>query len=177
MTRRRLRPRSIASIVVVLLLSWLAREFGFAPDRLPGSSGVASAPSARSTPSAPSAPSDRPTPSPQWESGSERVAQAFAARESGVVVTVEGTVDRVLVDDRDGSRHQRLLMRLADGATVLVAHNIDLAERVPVKVGERLRVRGQYEWNERGGVLHWTHRDPRGDHPAGWIEHAGQRFE
>lgn len=176
MTRRRLRPRSIASIVVVLLLSWLAREFGFTPDRPSGSWGTPSAPSARSTPSATSDPSSRPN-SPHGTSGSERVAQAFAAHESGVVVTVEGTVDRVLADDRDESRHQRLLLRLADGATVLVAHNIELAERVPVKVGERLRLRGQYEWNERGGVLHWTHRDPRGDHPAGWIEHAGRRFE
>ena len=55
--------------------------------------------------------------------------------------------------------------------TVLVAHNIDLAPRVPLKTKEDIEIFGQYEWNEKGGVIHWTHRDPQGTHAAGWIKY------
>jgi hypothetical protein len=55
---------------------------------------------------------------------------------------------------------------------VLVAHNIDLAERVPLRQNARLRLRGRYEWNERGGVIHWTHHDPDGLGPGGWVQHG-----
>lgn len=93
------------------------------------------------------------------------------------MVTVDARVEKRLPDDREGSRHQRFLIELANGQTLLVAHNIDLAERIPLREGDRVRVRGQYEWNERGGVLHWTHHDPDGDHPGGWIESNGRRVE
>lgn len=111
------------------------------------------------------------------EPGAERIARAFAARESGFMVTVEGEVEKLLPDDRDGSRHQHFLVRLAEGPTLLVAHNIDLAERATLEAGDWLRLRGQYEWNDRGGVLHWTHHSPDGDHPSGWIEVGGRRIE
>ena len=61
--------------------------------------------------------------------------------------------------------------------TVLVAHNLDLAPRVPLTVGDSVELRGEYEWNDRGGVLHWTHRDPGGRHDAGWIRHAGRLYQ
>ncbi len=34
-----------------------------------------------------------------------------------------------------------------------------------------------FDWNEKGGVLHWTHRDPNGSHVAGWLQHQGQRYQ
>jgi hypothetical protein len=58
------------------------------------------------------------------------VAAAFRDQSSGVQVSGEGVVDRVLSDDVDGSRHQRFILRLASGQTLLVAHNIDLAPRI-----------------------------------------------
>ena len=41
-----------------------------------------------------------------------------------------GHVVRVLADDRQGARHQRFIVRLASGQTLLIAHNIDVAPRV-----------------------------------------------
>lgn len=108
----------------------------------------------------------------------QAVAAAIAARQSDIAISGEGEVIKLLADDRSGSRHQRFLLRLASGATLLVAHNIDLAPRLDsLQVGDILRFAGEYEWNERGGVLHWTHRDPRGKHPGGWLELAGRRYE
>ncbi len=90
----------------------------------------------------------------------------------------EGVVSRVLADDNEGSRHQRFILRLASGQTVLIAHNIDLAPRIPgLKSGDSVRFYGEFEWNDRGGVIHWTHHDPQNRHPHGWLEHQGQRYE
>ena len=95
----------------------------------------------------------------------------------GQMLRLDATVLRVLRDDNDGSRHQRFLVRTTDGASILVAHNIDLAPRVPDLVGgDPITLFGQFECNERGGVLHWTHRAPRGDHAEGWIDYRGRRY-
>lgn len=108
--------------------------------------------------------------------GEQRVAQLFETRRSGEIVDLAGTVQAVLPDDNDGSRHQRFILRLSTGQTLLVAHNIDLAPRVPAGEGDRIQLRGEYEWNAQGGVLHWTHDDPAGRHVDGWIEFDGQRY-
>src|SRR5436190_23795432 len=57
----------------------------------------------------------------------------------------------------------------------LVAHNIDLAERVELlRKGNLVEFSGEFEWNPQGGVIHWTHRDPQGRHADGWIKHNGK---
>ena len=104
------------------------------------------------------------------------VERLYADERSNVFVELEGTVSRVLADDLQGSRHQRFIVKLASGHTVLVSHNIDLAERVPLNRGERVEVRGEYEWNDRGGVVHWTHHDPQGRKSGGWIRHRGEEY-
>ncbi len=106
------------------------------------------------------------------------VAAAFRDQSSGVQVSGEGVVDRVLSDDVDGSRHQRFILRLASGQTLLVAHNIDLAPRISsLESGDAVAFSGVYEWNAKGGVVHWTHRDPSGQHQAGWLKRNGQTFQ
>lgn len=105
------------------------------------------------------------------------IAVAFAEHRSGFMTEASGTVEKILPDDREGSRHQRFVVRLESDHSVLIAHNIDLAERVPIKRGERVRFRGQYEWNDLGGVVHWTHRDPEGRHDEGWIEYRDERYQ
>ncbi len=111
----------------------------------------------------------RPTTEWQPTGAAGQVTEAFQGRQSDVVVETAGRVERVLADDRDGSRHQRFVVRVDGQMTVLVAHNIDLAPRVPVVVGDSVELRGEYEWNAQGGVIHWTHHDPNGRRPGGWI--------
>ena len=104
------------------------------------------------------------------------ILEAFRERRSGFVVESLGVVDMLLPDDTKGDRHQRFILRLASGHTLLVSHNIDLAPRVPLAVGDTVYLSGQYEWNEQGGVIHWTHRDLLRRRPGGWIEHHGIRY-
>lgn len=108
--------------------------------------------------------------------GAAAIADAFRTQERGVWVEAEGEVDRVLPDDREGSPHQRFILRLNDGQTVLIAHNLELATRFPVERGQRVAFRGEYEWNPRGGVVHWTHDDPRGRHTGGWLRVSGRTY-
>jgi len=105
-------------------------------------------------------------------------AAVFGLPEDGTMVESVGIVGRVLEDDNDGSRHQRFILKLNNGQTLLVAHNIDLAPRIEnIQRGDKIRFRGQYEMNDRGGVIHWTHRDPQGEHSAGWLEREDKRYE
>lgn len=108
------------------------------------------------------------------------IGKLYREKRSDVMVEAGGTVARVLPDDNEtsdgSSRHQRFIVRLPTGDTVLVAHNIDLAPRVPLKEGDPIRFRGEYEWTERGGVVHWTHADPRNRRADGWVRHAGQTY-
>jgi hypothetical protein len=93
-------------------------------------------------------------------------------------VSGAGTVVRILPDDDSGSRHQRFLLRLPSGATLLVAHNIDIAPRVhPLHVGDTVEYKGEFVPNPKGGVVHWTHHDPDGRHPSGWLRHDGRTFQ
>jgi hypothetical protein len=108
----------------------------------------------------------------------QALVAAFENRRSNVQVQGSGQVTKVLADDNDGSRHQRFIVRLDSGQTVLIAHNIDLANRVAsLSTGDRIEFYGEYEWNAKGGVIHWTHRDPQHRHVDGWIKHNGRTYQ
>jgi len=105
-------------------------------------------------------------------------ADAFSTNKSNIQVLQKGEIITLLADDTDGDRHQRMIVRLANNQTLLIAHNIDIGARVPAPVkGNELRFYGVYEWNSEGGVVHWTHKDPSGDHVDGWLEYDGKRYE
>jgi hypothetical protein len=106
------------------------------------------------------------------------IGRAFKSGASNIQVEGEGTVTRILTDDLNGRRHQRFIVSLASGQTLLVAHNIDIAPRIAgLKEGDSVRFNGEYVWNEKGGVIHWTHHDPEGRHVAGWVKHNGKTFK
>jgi hypothetical protein len=111
-------------------------------------------------------------------SGDSSISRAFKDKKSNVQVEGEGVVIRLLSDDLDGSRHQRFILRLASGQTLLISHNIDIAPRVAnLQKGDKVSFYGEYEWNEKGGMIHWTHRDPKRRHASGWIRFNGRVYQ
>jgi hypothetical protein len=120
------------------------------------------------------------------EAGSQgTAATAVAEREpdltreaSGSTLRVTGRVQRLLADDRDGSPHQRFIIVTDSGISLLIAHNIALAPRLEgLAIGAAVEVQGDYEWNDKGGLIHWTHKDPQGKHIAGYIDWRGRRYQ
>lgn len=103
---------------------------------------------------------------------------AFENKISNVRIGGSGEVIKILPDDTQESRHQRFIIRLKSGQTVLIAHNIDLAPRVnSLMVGDHIIFYGEYEWNSKGGVVHWTHHDPKGRRKGGWLNHGGKIYQ
>ncbi len=96
--------------------------------------------------------------------------------DSGTWIEGSGVVRRLLSDDDDGDRHQRIILSVHNGRTVLVAHNIDIADRVPLGIGDRIRFRGMYEWNDLGGLVHWTHEDPHNVEAGGYIRYRTRHY-
>ncbi len=115
---------------------------------------------------------------PSGPNSDQAFADAYQNWTSDIQLEGSGTVVAVLPDDLQGSRHQRFIVELASGQTIMIAHNIDLAPKITsLTKGDNVSFYGEYEWNDRGGVIHWTHDDPRGSHPDGWIKHAGRIYQ
>jgi hypothetical protein len=104
------------------------------------------------------------------------LAQAFQTKKSHLFVEGSGVVKKLLAEDNKGARHQKFLVSIGPEQTLLFAHNIDLAPSVPVAVGNTIQFRGEYIYNPKGGVLHWTHRDPQAKTEGGWIKLNGQLY-
>ncbi|CED57010.1 DUF3465 domain-containing protein [Aliivibrio wodanis] len=112
------------------------------------------------------------------QANDSQLKQAFENHQSDLQIKGQGKVVHILPDDNKGSRHQRFLLKLDNQQTLLVAHNIDLAPRIPnLNVGDNVQFYGEYEWNKKGGVIHWTHKDPRNRHVHGWLKHNGRVYE
>jgi hypothetical protein len=116
----------------------------------------------------------------QWTSivQASSLKSAYENHQSNVQVKGSGTVIRILKDDNKGSRHQKFILKISSGQTILIAHNIDLAPRInSISNGDVIQFYGEYEWNNKGGVIHWTHRDPNGHHVGGWLKHNGSTYQ
>jgi hypothetical protein len=125
-----------------------------------------------------STPGDAGNGDPAPGEGDAALASAFEDQAHDLQVQGSGTVVKVLPDDIEGGRHQRFVIRLESGQTLLVAHNIDVAPRVEgLSAGDTVAFNGIYEWNPEGGTIHWTHKDPNGNHAPGWLRLDGRTYQ
>ena len=165
--------KKLLSIVVVLVLAALGLI------KLPGQEEQGSAPTTLEQSDRSNAPSIAvPKPAGPPARHATPTTRRLGRADADTQVAGTGVVVKVLPDDNDGSRHQKFILKLETGQTVLVAHNIDLAPRIPgLERGDRVGFHGEYEWNDRGGVVHWTHHDPGGRRAGGWIRHRGTVYK
>lgn len=107
-----------------------------------------------------------------------KLARAFSQGHTEFFIRVKATIRASLPTDYDGIRHQKFLVELSTGQTLLIAHNIDLASPVRrLRVGEKILIYGEYIWNAEGGLLHRTHDDPDFLLPHGWIRYQGRKYQ
>lgn len=178
-TKSKLSPaRIILSIVILLVAAYFGVDLTNSSDGTPAAETNTTAQQVRQSQSPTST---DPNPSQSIAESQRDLVSLGKSKRSGQMVEFRARVVKLLDDDNDGSRHQRFLLAVdyepSPTDSVLVAHNIDLAPRVPIEEGSVIRIYGQYEWNDRGGVVHWTHHDPGGRHAEGWIELDGQRYD
>ncbi|GIL18850.1 MAG: hypothetical protein BroJett040_26010 [Oligoflexia bacterium] len=95
---------------------------------------------------------------------------AYFIQGKGVVVS------RILPDDNSGLRHQRWYVRLSNGKEMFAVYNMDITRRVPVQVGQKMNMGGEFKWTHQGPLLHWLHEDPRNKRPHGYVDVNGQRY-
>lgn len=105
------------------------------------------------------------------------VAAAQNGHQSHVQVTCTLPVKRMLRPDEKGEKHEKFLLQLSNGSTILVAHNVSRAPSVPISAGDIVTVHGEYIWNAKGGVIHWTHASDTPRHESGFIDFNGQRYQ
>lgn len=101
---------------------------------------------------------------------------AQSRQAQSVPITITARVFRLLPDDRRGSPHERFLIKLPNESTILIAHNINLAPYVPLGVGDLVTISGEFIWNAKGGVIHYTHRPTNVRHKGGYIDFNGKRY-
>lgn len=93
-------------------------------------------------------------------------------------VTIQATVTRVLADESGGpdGPHERFDVDAGQGITCEIDHNLTLAPRAPVSPGTVVVIKGQYEPDPQGCVIHYTHHSTSAHHESGYIEVAGQQY-
>ena len=94
-------------------------------------------------------------------------------------VSFGGTVlqkPRFFYGSRTHAMHEAFNVQTEAGKLEIVDH-VAIAPRVPVEPGDRIEVRGELVHDPgRLPVVHWTHHDPSGRHPDGFILLRGQTY-
>jgi Protein of unknown function (DUF3465) len=108
------------------------------------------------------------------------VCALYASGSSDAEVVAQGTVLGVL-GTRNGpsGNHEGFLLKLTQQCDLMlrVETNVDITGPVPLRAGQTVTVKGQFEDDASGGVIHWTHHDPSGRHVAGYVLADGKYYE
>ena len=113
----------------------------------------------------------------QTEAGDAQAIRAQQLQLVKVPLTVTAPVKKMLKYDDRGLPHEKFLLGLSNGTTILVAHNTKMAPYVPIQAGDLVTVHGEFIWNAKGGLIHWTHHSDTPSHPGGYIDFQGKRYE
>ncbi len=107
------------------------------------------------------------------------VCRAYANQHSRVEVIADGSVVRLLGTQLGPSGpHEGFLLRLRRGCTltVRVETSVDFTGPIPLHAGDVVVVKGEYEYDVLGGVIHFTHRELYGRHAGGYVELHGTYY-
>jgi hypothetical protein len=109
------------------------------------------------------------------------VYDAWRAQRSHVEVTARGSVALYLgVRSGPSGEHEGFLLHLSGssgrGLTVKVEDNTDITGPIPLRPGDAVEVRGEYIYTSLGGLIHYTHHDPRFRHAGGYVSVAGKMY-
>ena len=109
------------------------------------------------------------------------VYNAWRDGRSHIEATAGGSVARLLgVRNGPSGMHEGFLLHLrgasGHGLTIRVEDNIDITGPIPLREGDEVEARGEYIYDPRGGVMHYTHHDPRGRHAAGYLRVHGKLY-
>ncbi len=113
----------------------------------------------------------------QSEAGDAQAIRAQQLQLVKVPLTVTAPVKKMLKYDDRGLPHEKFLLGLSNGTTILVAHNTKMAPYVPIQAGDVVTVHGEFIWNAKGGLIHWTHHTDTQSHEGGYIDFNGKRYE
>jgi hypothetical protein len=95
------------------------------------------------------------------------------------MVDFQGIVTSVptyFMGSRTHCRHEEFSVRSAAGPLEVV-DNVDIAPQIPLSPGDSIEVRGEMVHDPgKPPVVHWTHHDPGGRHPGGFIRYRGQMY-
>lgn len=105
------------------------------------------------------------------------IAQAFAEQRSGMMVEVNGRVQRILPEPSNDHLTQRFILELDNGHILLVENDLNRSAEIPLEQWVPVTVRGEYDWTDQGGKITWTHRDPGLGLKHGWIKYRGKRYD
>ncbi|MBC7466088.1 MAG: DUF3465 domain-containing protein [Bdellovibrio sp.] len=106
------------------------------------------------------------------------LVQAVQNQKNISFLTAKGlVVSQLLQDDNQGLPHQKFNVKLSNGRVIMIVSNLDMCEKVPVKIGDVVSVGGQFiPTGKASGLVHWTHKDPRHTRPDGFIELGGHVY-
>ena len=115
---------------------------------------------------------------PQISADDQILKNAYENKISDIQVHGLGSVTKELSDDTSGNKHQRFILKLTSGQTLLISHNIDISTKIDTLfVNDSVEFYGEYVWNSEGGLVHWTHHDPNHKHTDGWLKHKGIKYD
>lgn len=106
------------------------------------------------------------------------LAAAYASPSAAWVdfTAIVASTPRFFYGSRTHAMHEAFDVRSSAGKLEVV-DNVSIAPRCPVRAGDSVEIRGEMVHDPgRLPVVHWTHHDPAGRHPDGFIRLNGRLY-